>query len=136
MRDGLLAGLKYWALVFALGFVLGAVRQMLLVPAIGAWWATVVELPFMLGASWWWCGRLVRARGWPPGARERRVMGLSAFLLLMLAELLLDLSIGARDPVAFVRHWLEPAGALGLAGQVLYGVFPLWAARHGATVRR
>lgn len=135
MREGLLAGLQYWAVIFAMGFVLGVLRQTLLVPAIGPLWATAAELPFMLGASWFWCSHLVRRGGWPAAAVQRRVMGLSAFLALMCAELTLDLLIGQRDPLAFVRNWLTAAGALGLAGQVLYGLFPLWVARD-AEARR
>jgi hypothetical protein len=136
MREGLLAGFQYWGAIFALGFVLGAVRQTLLAPAIGAFWATAMELPLILSASWWWSTRLVRKRAWPAGARERWIMGISAFVLLMLAELLLDFTIGQRDPVAFVRAWLQPAGVLGLAGQVLFAVFPIWVERgHGHLLR-
>lgn len=129
MREGLLAGLKYCAVIFALGFVLGVLRQTLLLPTVGALWATAIELPFMLGASWVWCGHLVRARGWQVKAMQRRVMGVSALAFLLLAELMLDQLIGARDLAAFFRAWATPAGFLGLAGQITFGLMPLWVAR-------
>ena len=44
--------LAYWAGIFTLGFVLGAVRLLVLVPRLGVAGAVAAELPVMLGASW------------------------------------------------------------------------------------
>ena len=57
------AAIAYWAVVFALGFVLGTVRTLWLAPAIGVTVATAVELPIMLAASWWAAGWAVRCCG-------------------------------------------------------------------------
>lgn len=56
------AGLAYWAVVFALGFVLGTIRVTWVIPAVGLMPATLLELPIILGASWLapggWCAGL------------------------------------------------------------------------------
>jgi hypothetical protein len=60
------AALRYFGLIFALGFLLGTVRTLLLAPATGATAAVLIELPVMLGASW------LAARPIQPGALGRR----------------------------------------------------------------
>ena len=54
------AGAAYFAIVFAVGFVLGALRVTFLAPAVGPLPAVALELPVMLAASWWTCGWLMR----------------------------------------------------------------------------
>lgn len=45
------AGLAYWAVVFALGFVLGTIRVLWLAPLVGLIPATALELPVMLAGE-------------------------------------------------------------------------------------
>lgn len=115
-------GLRYFAGVFAVGFVLGTIRTLWLVPAIGEMAAVGVELPVMIGASWWWCRRLLA--GQTPAMAERAVMGGSAFILLMLAEFGLALAFG-RAPGAYWASLFTAAGLLGLAGQLIFAALPL-----------
>uniref|UniRef100_UPI001969E8F8 hypothetical protein n=1 Tax=Sandarakinorhabdus rubra TaxID=2672568 RepID=UPI001969E8F8 len=89
---GLNLGLRYFAGVFAVGFALGTIRTLWLAPAIGELAAVAVELPVMLAASWWWCRRLLARR--PLDTAGRAVMGGTAFLWLMAAELGLSLAFG------------------------------------------
>ena len=96
LRRAGLAGLIYFAGVFALGFVLGTARVFVLEPALGPLWPLLIELPVILAASWWFCGRVVQAL--KPGDRwqARLVMGVSAFAFLMAAELLLSITVFER----------------------------------------
>jgi hypothetical protein len=115
-------GLRYFAGVFAAGFLLGTIRTLWLAPALGEVPAVAVELPIMLGISWWWCRRLLTRRALAMAARA--VMGGTAFLWLMLAELGLSLAFG-RTAEQYLAGLLAPAGLLGLAGQVGFAALPM-----------
>jgi hypothetical protein len=49
------AGAVYAVIVFLIGFVLGTVRVLLIVPRIGETSAVIFETPIILGASWFIC---------------------------------------------------------------------------------
>jgi hypothetical protein len=115
-------GLRYFAGVFAVGFLLGTVRTLWLAPAVGELAAVAAELPVMIGASWWWCRRLLVGRGLGTGARV--MMGGSAFSFLMLAELGLTFAFGGTL-ATHLAALTVPAGLLGLAGQLVFAGLPL-----------
>ncbi|WP_156254329.1 hypothetical protein [Sandarakinorhabdus oryzae] len=115
-------GLRYFAGVFAVGFLLGTIRTLWLAPAIGDLAAVGVELPVMIGASWWWCQRLLAGRALTSAGRA--IMGGSAFIWLMLAELALSLAFG-RTVGEHLAAMRAPAGLLGLAGQLVFAALPL-----------
>ena len=124
-----LAAALYFALVFAAGFVLGTIRVLMIAPRLGELAAVLLETPVMLVLSWLACGAAIRAfaiRGRGPGL----VMGAAAFALLMTAEFALSLLVFGRSPDQFVRAFTAPAGALGLASQVAFGLFPVSRAAH------
>ena len=121
----------YCTAVFAAGFVLGVVRVLWLVPAIGERSAELAEMPVMVATSgavaWWLVGR------WRLGARDAFVGGVFALVLLVGAELTLVLGmrgltlqqyIASRDPVA---------GAAYVAALCLFMLAPAAAAwrSHG-----
>jgi len=122
------AAIAYWALVFALGFLLGSIRVLVLEPALGMLPATLIELPIMLGASWmvarWLLGRFGIAE-----PKHALAMGAIAFALLMGSEVLLTLIVFGDSVGEWIAGIGTPAGAIGLAGQVAFGLFP-WAIRR------
>ncbi len=122
----LVAGSAYFAGVFALGFALGVPRTLLLEPAIGATAAVLVELPLILGFSWWWCRRLLARR--MLGVGGRALMGGSAFALLMLAELALSTLLAGRTPGEHFALYAQARNLLGLAGQLAFAALPLLSA--------
>ena len=119
------AAISYSALVFAVGFVLGAIRIFVIVPRWGDLLAVILETPIMLLVSWLACGILVRLFN-IRGARAGLAMGVSAFVLLMSAELVLSVLAFGRSPSEFVSAYGTPAGAIGLMGQVAFGLMPLF----------
>jgi hypothetical protein len=123
----LLAGLAYFAIVFALGFVLGTARVLWIAPRVGEMAAVLLELPVMLWASWR-AARILTRRYLIGGAPPALAMGALAFALLMAAEMLL-----ARAAGSTVRDWLtglaRTPGTLGLAGQLAFAAMPLLARR-------
>lgn len=122
------AAASYWAVVFALGFVLGTVRVLWIAPAVGLLPATALELPVMLGASWIASGWLVRRFALRAGG-EALAAGALAFALLMAAECALAGVLSGQSPAQWLAGLAEPHAALGLAGQVLFALMPWWRAR-------
>jgi len=115
----------YFALTFAAGFVFGAVRMLVVAPRVGEVAAVLIECPFILFTSFliarWVLGRCAPRAG----AGRRLLIGLIAFAMLMSTELLMSWlrGIGPRD---FVASLFKTAGAIGLAGQVVFALIPLF----------
>ncbi len=114
------AALAYVLPVFAVAFVLGALRVTLVAPQTGPLAAVALELPLVLALSWAVAGRVLRR--WPQ--TPRLGMGLASFLILMLLELATALAFG-QAPRQFLAAMATPPGALGLAGQIGFGLIPL-----------
>jgi hypothetical protein len=79
----------------------------------------------MLVVSWLACGFAIGAfevRGRAVGL----AMGAVAFALLIAAELAVSRLAFGRSPAQFLAGLATPAGALGLASQVAFGLFPLF----------
>lgn len=125
------AGAVYFALIFALGFVLGTVRTLWLAPMIGATLAVIAEQPFMLTASWFAAGWLVR-RGGIVAMRERAVMGGVAFLLLIVVEPVFAILLFGQSPAQWLTGVFSMPGPIGLAGQVAFALMPLVVKRQSA----
>ena len=129
LRPLLTAALAYWAVVFAFAFVLGIARTLWLTPQIGALAAVACEVPLTLAASWWTARALTR-RHHIVGGGEALAMGLCAFAILMLAEVALACLLTRQSPGEWAASLLTPEGALGLGGQVLFGLMPWWVIRQ------
>lgn len=122
------AGVTYFALVFGVGFVLGPIRVLWLVPRVGERAAELLEMPVMLvviilAARW-----VVRKLEVPPRQAARWGMGLIALALLITAELGLVLSlrgltmteyVAGRDPVAGVAYLVLLAVFAGMPATFL-----------------
>lgn len=120
-----IAGVAYFAIVFAFGFVFGTVRVLVLVPRFGTLAAVITELPLIVTVSWLMCQRLANWFSVPRRFFPRLTMGGVAFVMLMIAEASLSVVAFQQPLSAFMVGWTTLPGALGLAGQVAFGVFPL-----------
>lgn len=123
------AGAVYFLVLFAAGFVLGALRVLLVAPRLGEIAAVLLELPLMLAASWAVCGFLTRRVAVAADFTQRAIMGLTGFALLMLAEIALGLFGIGRTLEMQLAALAAPAGMIGLAGQIGFGAIPLLQAR-------
>ena len=108
------AGTVYFALVFDVGFVLGAIRTLWVVPRVGTRKAELTEMPVMLAvtilAARWTVLRLAV----PPMLSARIGMGCIALVLMLVAEFgfvlwIRGLSIkeyfSTRDPVSGTAYY-------------------------------
>jgi hypothetical protein len=118
------AGLAYFGIIFALGFVLGTLRVLVIIPRIGEVAAVSLEVPVVVAVSWVvarWC---VARFAVGPGAAERGIMGAVAFAVLMLAELALATLLFGQSVAQHVAAYARLAGAIGLAGQIVFALIP------------
>jgi hypothetical protein len=129
-RAAVKAAISYFVIVFVVGFALGSIRVLVLVPEFGETSAVLFETPFMLVISWvssqWSTSRF----SVPATVSARSLMGAAAFLLLMLAETGVSIFIFERSLAAYFAVYETAAGAVGLAAQVAFAAFPLMQMRH------
>ena len=116
------AGAAYWALIFALGFVLGTVRTLWGAAALGEGNFILIEIPLMLTASWL-AARWLVARYAVPRGLAALAMGGIAFALLILAEVLLTAMLGG-DPRGWLASLATPPQLYGFLGQIAFGLMP------------
>ena len=110
------ASAVYFAIVFGAGFVFGMARVMWLVPTVGVRVAELTELPLMLAvvfvAARWVNRRFLAERNQP----SRLIVGVTALVLLLLAELIIGVmfldvtpkdAFLTRDPVSGTGYYLS-----------------------------
>lgn len=125
MQQAMKAGCLYFCAVFAIGFVLGVLRTVFVAPSLGETFAVAIELPVILSLAWVICRRLADRYAVKPRLADRLVMGGVAFFLLMLGELSISVLSGTRGLAGHLALYRQVAHLLGLAGQVLFGLFPV-----------
>jgi pimeloyl-ACP methyl ester carboxylesterase len=125
MSNTLKAAIVYFLLVFAAGFVLGTFRTLILVPIVGDLLAVTIELPVMLIISWFACSWAMPRFAVPNLASDRLTMGISAFLLLMAAEVLVSTTLAGRDLAEHFALSTSLPVIVGLFGQIMFALFPL-----------
>lgn len=115
MKETLKAGILYFAVVFAAGFVLGTIRTLWVVPRLGVRTAELMEAPIMFGVSILAARWVVRHVGIPPLWSRRLAMGCIALGLMLLVEFTFVLWIRGltirgyfetRDPVSGTVYFL------------------------------
>jgi hypothetical protein len=118
------AGLAYFLCFFAIAFLLGTLRELLVAPWLGPSVARFVEMPLMLLVTWFAAAWAVR-RFALAAAAQRLTMGVIAFVLTLLGELL----VGLYGFGMTARQWFAQFGAgeglLTLAVQSSIVLFPL-----------
>ena len=125
----------YVAVVFATGFLLGAVRVLWLVPRLGVRAAELLELPFMLAAVFfaarWINRRFLGARS----QSARVIVGVLALALLLGAELVLAVTLRGlslqeaildRDPVSGTAYYVSLC---------VFALMPWYLGRRGRDAR-
>ncbi len=133
-RIPIVPGIVYFALVFALGFLLGIVRTLFVqdAPRGGRILGVLIELPIMLSASWFLCRYVIRRFAVASTVVARSVMGGLALALLLLAELLVGALLFGRTPSEHFVLYRDTSYALGLAAQIVFALMPLVQMRKGA----
>jgi hypothetical protein len=122
---GIRAGFAYALIVFVIGFGLGTIRVLLVVPKVGAATAVLLEAPVILLASWAvsrWCMERYRAR---VDVGARMLVAAVAFGTLMFAEVGLSVIVFDQSLAEHLAGYRSVAGGIGLAAQVCFASFPV-----------
>jgi hypothetical protein len=122
------AGLAYFASVFSVGFALGAIRVPFLVPRLGERVAELVELPFMVAASYFLARWVVRRFG-PFTMGERLGIGVVALALLLVAELGVVLLLQGQSLRQYAATRDPVSGTAYVFALVAFAFMPLIAGR-------
>lgn len=113
----------YFGLVFATGFVLGALRVTFVVPAIGVRAAELLELPVMIAASWLAARWVLRRFGIvAPGLAAR--VGAAAFVLLLGAEVGLGVALRGVGLLDVLLDKDAVSGPAYYASVCMFGLMP------------
>lgn len=124
MNAILKAAFAYFSVVFAIGFALGTLRVVVTAPVLGETWATILELPVMLAASWIVCKWAMARWRIPPTAPSRLATGGLAFAFLIGAEIALGVAAFGRTLEQVFASYRQTGPLLGLLAQILFGLFP------------
>ena len=120
----IIAGITYALLMFALGFVLGPIREFLLAPWIGPVAATLAEAVPMVFAMAWLAPRIAHGMELAPRSAARIAMGAVALVLLLLAEMLLTRALRGLGPAGWIARYGTPEGMIGVALLLAFATMP------------
>lgn len=132
LRTAFIAGLAYAAIAFAAGFALGVLRVSLIAPRLGETAAVMFELPIMLALSWLACRWIIARWHVPATVSARAAVGGLALALLLAAEAVLGTLGLGRTLAEHLASYQNLPERLGLAAQILFGLFPLLQLRSSA----
>jgi hypothetical protein len=127
MTTGMRAGFYYFAIIFAVGFVLGVLRTIALVtfPNVSPLSAVIVELPIILFIAWMVCGRLVARLNIAHDVVATSAMGVTALVLLLSAEAGLSVGLNGLSLQEHISLYNQTSHVAGLVGQLAFAVMPL-----------
>lgn len=130
-----LAGaLLYFANVFAVGFVLGAVRVPFVVPMIGERYAELAEMPLMFIAIYLAAGHVVGKFRTTVRSSALLVLGFLSLVLLLIAELLLAVALAGRGLAEYISSRDPVSGTVYLLMLLVFAAMP-WFRRESASAR-
>jgi hypothetical protein len=118
------AGLLYFAIVFGIGFVLGAIRVLWAVPHFGTRAAELIEMPFMLIAIVVTAGWLVQRLALPPRLWVRLGMGLVALSFLLITEFSVVLYLRGMTMSEYFATRNPVSGTLYYAMLIVFATMP------------
>ena len=127
--DTLKAGLLYFVVVLAAGFVLGFVRVVWMVPVVGTRVAELLEVPVMLVVIILAARRIVGRFRQPPNVLRRLGAGLIALTLMLVTELTVVLRLQGLTIEQYIRGRHLVAGTIYVAMLIVFALMPLRVAR-------
>jgi hypothetical protein len=119
------AAIGYFVIVFSIGFLLGALRMLVVAPQLGEQLALLIELPVMLALSWIACSWIIKRFAVLRALTARFFIGGLAFALLMAAELGLSVFGFKRTIVEHFETYRAAPAIFGLLAQIVFALFPV-----------
>jgi hypothetical protein len=128
MGRAIKAGAVYFLLLYVIGFLLGATRELLLAPRFGAVVASALEALPMLAAIFHFAPLVARRFGVAPNSAGRIVMGLAGLALLIGAEIAMTRSMRGLSPQELLAHFASVEGVIYAALLAAFAAMP-WVRR-------
>ncbi|PPD25620.1 MAG: hypothetical protein CTY20_15585 [Hyphomicrobium sp.] len=127
------AGLIYFALVYAAGFVLGLAREVAVNPLFGKVLAVLIEAPLMIvaitAAAIWVVHRFTV----PVDFVSRLIMGITAFVVLMLAEALFAKVFRGQSLDQWISSFATAEGIISVVLFLLFAAMPIVVRNAGSS---
>jgi len=118
------AALAYFAFVFAVGFLCGPIRVLMLEPMFGATTAVLLEAPILLMAMLYAARFVPRRLRLAPSASAHLGMGCGGLLLVLIADFGVGVFLRQMTPGAIVAQFATPAGFVYAALLVVFALSP------------
>lgn len=112
MGQVLKAGVVYFLLLYVIGFLLGATRELLLAPRLGVVVASAIEALPMFAAIIYFAPLIARRFGIPPKSGGRMLMGFFGLTLLLGAEIAMTRAMRGLSPGQWLAHFASFEGAI------------------------
>jgi uncharacterized membrane protein YjdF len=135
IRQRIFDGIIYGAAMFGVGFALGTVRQLLMLPHIGLTTALAIEVPIIVALS-------VLVAKWISTRRSRRdtgfgyvATGVAGLATLLAAEELLSRLVNGRSVYAVWADFPAIATAINIVGLAFFTLMPWLVAMVGSDRR-
>lgn len=122
----------YFGIVFAVGFVLGALRVTFLAPRFGERSAELAEMPLMFIAIVLAAGYVVRRYGASVSPRGWAFAGVAALGLLVCAEVLLAVALAGRGIGDYIASRDPVSGSVYLGMLLVFAAMPWLRGRRGS----
>ncbi len=129
MTRAFLAATAYFLAVFAIGFVLGTIRVLIVAPRLGLLASTCIEVPVILTAAYFVCRRAIGHWQVLPTAAVRWTMVVWFLMLLFIVETLLGALLFDRSLDTQWQALVTPAGLVGFGAQLIAAVLPVFNSR-------
>ncbi len=122
----------YFAMVFSIGFVLGTLRVIVLVPKLGTRISELIELPLMVLAVYI-VGRWIAHQ--TISSRQALQTGMLALAFLLVAEVLLGALLFGKSPIESLFHKDPISGTAYYLSLLVFAMVP-WYVRGKMTRAR
>jgi RDD family len=112
-------------MTYAAGFIFGALRETFVTPRHGRLAATLIEMPLMLTVSYVAAHHVLGRFDTLPGTGDKLLIGTTAFLLLLAAEIALSRAMRGWSLGRWLDHLKTAEGAVSIVMFGLFAVMPL-----------
>ncbi len=112
----------YFLIVFGAGFLLGAIRVVLIVPRLGTRWAELLEMPVMLTVIYFASGNINKR--FPLRSADRLSYGLLALAFAVAAELAVVFFVQGRSIRDAFLEGDPVSGPAFLGALIVFAIMP------------
>ncbi|MCA3277766.1 MAG: hypothetical protein ING10_00700 [Roseomonas sp.] len=124
MKRSFKAGAVYFLLLYVIGFLLGATRELLLAPRFGVVVASALEALPMFAAIFHFAPLIARRFGIPPKSGARMLMGFFGLVLLIGAEIAMTRAMRGLSPEQWLAHFASVEGVIYAALLAAFAAMP------------